>query len=705
MTTNIDFLSDDTIFNKDTVDYDNLPETIFDLTLDIKTRMHALELYYEAKNEETIEIIVRLNGMYQISGISILEQFLFNISLSNVLSVLLRLEAVKSLIMYNELEDEIEDDDTPGEKQQKDMDNEIVRKRNTKRMDNSSKSLNEICKNAFELPTPCRVESLYLLMNFEKYKEHSLIYFSDLVNDQNIDCEFRYYTILSLETKCTEYMKNALLDLFDNKAFVRELFTECAELISKEFPNFVPTLQNEVFFQLLVSRLNFDISRKMFNKYVLKSNNFEYVLFNTQLAFLFYELNMTYYRILSGQYLLQKCKHHMSELQIFDVEKCLLSFAEDTELDYDRRADAADVLLRLGSSTIKEFARVVIMRLGGIEGCVRTVFENAQNVHTEEVESSVSEALEFFAMMPLHMVNKQVIEFDYVKEQVEKMLKDERDLVKSDKMVNVCVRNKCIYNCVEYSSKDEVFCSEVCETINKKENKIKVALNRINMDRALYSKYNSTLSNILIKVWSYLAGHEYEEEMRIRLLEELEEMSGTCSSGFASRLINVISGFGQFNIRISWEDQIIANFTGRLNAAARKIMDNGSIFYNEKVDDVMKLWLNGDEQQQIKQELTEKLKKSEYITENPTMIDLIKYYMLEDREEKVEQCVEYFAEKVLSEMALSSSNTSSRLHFSLFFRTHVAYIREEMYQEFKDHLDDTSFDLYMRKSLMRYDGC
>ena len=72
MTTNIDFLHEDNISDKDIIDYDNLPETIFDLTLDIKFRMKALELYYEAKKEETIEIIVRLNGMYQISGICIL---------------------------------------------------------------------------------------------------------------------------------------------------------------------------------------------------------------------------------------------------------------------------------------------------------------------------------------------------------------------------------------------------------------------------------------------------------------------------------------------------------------------------------------------------------------------------------------------------------------------------------------------------------
>ena len=169
--------------------------------------------------------------------------------------------------------------------------------------------------------------------------------------------------------------------------------------------------------------------------------------------------------------------------------------------------------MQLGSPAMKENGRSIIMQLGGPEDKVLTVFDNAQNVHNQEVEESVAEVLEFFAMMPLKMVNKQIIEFDYVKEQVENMLKKLKENMDKDKF------------------KD-------------REKKIQVALSRINLDRALYSKYNSTLSNILIKVWSYLIGHEHEDEMRKRLLEELEEMSGTCSTGFASRLINVISGFG-----------------------------------------------------------------------------------------------------------------------------------------------------------------
>jgi len=694
MTTNIDFLLDENILAEDSIDYGNLPETIFDLSLNVNTRIRALEAYYEDKKEETIEIISRLNGMYQISGISILEQFLVSISHSTKLSSILRLETVKALLMYKELEDDIEEDDSASEIKQKEIDNELVRIRNKKRIENSSNALKEICRDSKDLPTPCRVEALFLLMEFEKYKEESKTYFNELSNDQNIECEFRYRTILSLETKWCEYMKNKLSEIFYNKDFVVELFEEFSDMTSKEFPNFFPKIDNEVFFRLLISRMTFDLSRKMFSKYLVgKINNFEYFLFNSQMEFLFFEDNMTYYKVLAGQYLLQKFVDDMDEYEKNDTEFQLLSFAEDEELDYDRRADAADVLLTSGTEIFKKRARVVIMNLGSIKGHMRTVFDNAQNVHTEEVESSVSEALEFFSMMPLHMINKKVIEYDFVKEQVEKMLKDEKDIL-----------DKSVLHKEECGIEDK-YCTKECSLYGEREKKIKIALNRINMDRALYSKYNNTLSNILIKVWSYLAGHEHEEEMRKRLMEELEEMSGTCSSGFASRLINVISGFGQFNIRISWEDQIIANFGGRLNAAARKIMNENSIFYHEKLEDVMKLWLNNPEQKELKETLIEELKKSEYITENPTMSEIVKHYLSDNREEKIDSCVEYFADNVLIEMTLLSSNTSSRLHFSLFFRTYVAYIREEMYQEFKDHLDDTSFDLYMRKAMMHYEAC
>ena len=256
--------------------------------------------------------------------------------------------------------------------------------------------------------------------------------------------------------------------------------------------------------------------------------------------------------------------------------------------------------------------------------------------------------------------------------------------------------NLCVY-CKAVIEGDTEFCSRTCQNFSKCEDKIKLALNRIRLDQALYSGYNHTLRKILLKVWTYTEGHEYEEEMRNRLMEELEEMSGTCSSGFASRLINVISGFGEFSIRISWEEQIIGNFTGRLNAAARRISDESSIFRRSPyLEEMIALWLNSDGYALA--ELRDTL------GERATMEDVVSAFLETDRAEKTEECLEDLSDRTLLEMALSTVQSAERQHFALFFRSHVAAIREEMYSEFKEHLDDTSFDLYMRKAVMHYEG-
>ena len=58
-----------------------------------------------------------------------------------------------------------------------------------------------------------------------------------------------------------------------------------------------------------------------------------------------------------------------------------------------------------------------------------------------------------------------------------------------------------------------------------------------------------------------------------RLVEELVDMSNTCSSGHAIRLASVLNGFIEQSIKISFEDQILANLNGRLQSAISKIED------------------------------------------------------------------------------------------------------------------------------------
>jgi hypothetical protein len=216
-----------------------------------------------------------------------------------------------------------------------------------------------------------------------------------------------------------------------------------------------------------------------------------------------------------------------------------------------------------------------------------------------------------------------------------------------------------------------------------KNDKIQLSLNRIAIDRSLY--HNTSLTTILTKIWFYIINHEKnKEELQKRLFEELEEMSGTCTSGFLMRLLNTLSGFDDdLSLKISYEDQIVANFIGRLNASAKKITDKESPFYKEKLKDVVKLHLDKE--------------KIEYAND-------IQVYIEKLSPEEIDDIISDFSGNVLMEMCENSSNWSKRLDFLLFFRTYLSHIREELFAEFKLYITDTEFDLYIRKAISTYEG-
>jgi hypothetical protein len=390
------------------------------------------------------------------------------------------------------------------------------------------------------------------------------------------------------------------------------------------------------------------------------------------------------YRILSSQCLLQKYLDETVDVE--RVNLTLLSFAEDDVLDYDLRADAADTLMNLGTEYFKNRALEIIDMLGRMKGTVRTVFENAQNVHTKEVEASVIEILEFLSSVPTMCIDDEPIDLNYIFGQLESIMKEQISKIPVE------------FDCKNCKSKEfENFCSEYCEKQFTSHSKIRMSLNRILMDRSMYSKFNNNLGGILCKLWSYITEHDQKEELKIRLLQELEDMSGTCSTGFASRLLNVISGFGKFSVRISWEEQIIGNVAGRLNAKIKSVCDDNSVFRTDKFEEVIDLWLNRNIE--IKKEFSKTLNIGA-THENK----LGKFYIPTINEEQKNIILEDFQGEVLNEMTITSSKFSNRQNFLLFFRTYISSIREEMVAEFVDFISDTDFDLYFRSAIIAYEG-
>jgi hypothetical protein len=701
MTTSIDTLkeqlSNDSDFDDDC---ENICEVIMDLSRSVNTRVKALENYYasEGIGDNAVEIISTLAGMYQISGSKLIEQFFYNLCTNGKISSFLKLEAAKSLLDYSEVEEGSDSDEDTDEREARIERDQAVQKRNIKRKNIAFQALNCVCSDLVTMPTPCRVEAICRLMESEEFYHNADNYFRDYVSDDNVDCEFRYKTILSLENISAKLIKEELDPLFLDKEFVNKFYTYLEQILDKLFPKIKPKKDSYKFWKEVLFQLSYDDIRSFFkHKFPDKSCGLDFFISSAQLTFLLHPTNIVYYRTLAGQYLLQKC-NDLTDCQKSKVEQELLKFALNTELDYDRRADAADVLLRLGSTDMKQYGRDIIMELGRIDGEARTVFDNAQNVHTREVEDSVIEVLEFLSTLQTSKVNDKVIDFGYVNNQIENMLNEERKSLFIERSQNTEICDHCkSYISEKIYNDNKKYCSNTCLNFSIRDNKIRLALNRIYMDRVLYSKFNSSLVNILLKIWSYLTSHKNEQEMRKRLLEELEEMSGTCSSGFATRLINVISGFGDFSIRISYEDQIIANFTGRLNAAARNITSIDSVFRNKYLKDLVELWLYDENNEKILSNIKNRLK-------SPTRKEVIEEYLIENKQEKVEECITDFADAVLNEMTMSSSGYANRQNFSLFFRTYVSLIREELAEEFKDLIDSTDFDLYFRRSIMSYEG-
>lgn len=271
------------------------------------------------------------------------------------------------------------------------------------------------------------------------------------------------------------------------------------------------------------------------NREKLKVPYQEHFVHGLQTIFFFETANGVRERILSGQHLLQMDIIDEEERNL--VTKSLFVIANDESQTENVRADAADVLLRCGSKEVAVKAREVISKLGkSMVGTKRdTIYDDSQNMHDENIAESVSKYITKLVNDP----DFKPSAFNLIKEEISKTLRA------MDKV----------------QDKTRHF-------------KIYKAMDRIELDTAVYTLQKVTLAEILAATWWKIRnGLETNKDLLYgRLFEELSEMSETCSSGHAGRFVNVFSGTDE-TIKISFETQLIANVSGRINARIREIKD------------------------------------------------------------------------------------------------------------------------------------
>jgi len=174
---------------------------------------------------------------------------------------------------------------------------------------------------------------------------------------------------------------------------------------------------------------------------------------------------------------------------------------------------------------------------------------------------------------------------------------------------------------------------------------IQGSLNRIfNYNFLKFSKYKLTLKEILYYIWFVIEECEPQtrEEIYIRMKEEFIDMYDTCSQGYVTRLINILSGFeingaSNLGIAISYEDQIYGIFSGKINTLVRDAPDP-------------------------------------------------------------------LRDKLLEELMVPSNDHENRLNLIRYLRPYLPQIWNEIFNIFKDILTITDLDLYCRKVTMKYEG-
>ena len=264
-----------------------------------------------------------------------------------------------------------------------------------------------------------------------------------------------------------------------------------------------------------------------------------------QTSFFYNPENGVRQRILSGQHMLQMNLVPKEEKE--EIADVLLEIAEDEEEEYNARADAADVVYRLVVGEKAKRARYIITKvLGyhainstsvGVTGNIinssslldrtKTIYSNQQNVH--EVEECVDNFIE--------------------------------------KMINDTSIKPRAYHEVHQIVSDFI---RSLELDSKKRHAAYKALNRVSVDTATFTEHNVTISEIFVHVWARIErlDDELQLELQKRFVDELCDMSDTCSSGHSARFVNVLSVTDN-SLCIKWDEQIKANIAGRLNARVR----------------------------------------------------------------------------------------------------------------------------------------
>lgn len=362
--------------------------------------------------------------------------------------------------------------------------------------------------------------------SFERLRSAMTLY-----NREYIDLCYECFESISSDCENFKCRVEALLMLFcsedeENVKKVQSVLTEIIDDLS------IPSSQR---YDIIATFNSKSGIRSFMNVDKIRVPHNEPFVCGIQTVFFYNDKNGIRERILSGQNLLQmEC---VSEAEKKDICSTLLEITKNESLPENVRADAADVVLRLGPIEDRKASRRLISQIGFSEAkksanmffAVPTVYNNSQNIHEFD---------------------------DQIQHLLEKVMDEEK-----------------VYPTFE-KTMEEISARLVKIKSQKIKSDVRQALHRVSIDTATFTKYNATLPEILSVTWAYIhAAGRYTPEQVLtlekRLFQELAAMDDTCSTGHYGRFVVVLSTF-EDTFKISFKQQILANVNGRFNAVIKK---------------------------------------------------------------------------------------------------------------------------------------
>lgn len=245
------------------------------------------------------------------------------------------------------------------------------------------------------------------------------------------------------------------------------------------------------------------------------------------------------------------CTYNHDTSEWIDVRNFIVELARDSQESVHIRSEAADCLYTRVDIKDYEIGYNVIKELGNLysDNKQRTIYTNAQNVHDETISESVINVVRNL------LAEQNIIPKEHVEEKREDISVGFTKFAK-DPIKHVEITTDEIYERLK----------EVMKTMKTVETKISSVYYKMIVNPSKYE--GLSIVDILLLIWKKIQSHEHRLDMEKRLIEELNDMDVSCSSGYLARLVNVLSGYvsdEKFTIKMNVKDQIRSNVFARLH--------------------------------------------------------------------------------------------------------------------------------------------